>query len=68
MYDTVNKVGQGWMNLNQGVYNSPVKTERQLGEARALLEEVVADWPAGRPDTPAVTAARQYLRRGDTEG
>ncbi|HEY8599215.1 MAG TPA: hypothetical protein VIL85_12335 [Thermomicrobiales bacterium] len=63
VYDTINTVGRGWQNLNQGTYNSPVKAERQLGQARALLEEVVADWPAGLPDTPAVAAAREYLRR-----
>ena len=68
VYDTINTVGKGWQNLNQGIYNSPAKGERQLGEARALLEEVVADWPAHLPDTPAVAAARTYLRRGAVSG
>jgi len=62
-YDTINKVGGAWMNVNQGIYNSPSKADRTLEQARVLLEEVVADWPAGVPETQAVRAAREYLRR-----
>jgi hypothetical protein len=65
VYDTVNKVGGAWMNINQGFYNSPAKAAREDAqaahgtvEARLLLEEVVADWPEGAPDT-----ARRYLRQ-----
>lgn len=70
IYDTVNKVGGTWMNLNQGFYNSPAKAAREHAaaargsdEARLLLQEVVADWPAGEPATPAIRAAQDYLRR-----
>lgn len=62
-YDTINTVGQGWVNLNQGTYTGPTKTDRHLEQARALLEEVVADWPEGVPETRAVTAARSFIRR-----
>ncbi len=62
-YDTVNKVGRAWMNLNQGNYNNPAMGARESADARALLTRVVADWPQGVPETPAVTAARDYLRR-----
>jgi hypothetical protein len=63
-YDTVNKVGQTWMNLNQGSYNNPVaQGARESGAARELLARVVADWLHGQPDTPAMVAARDYLRR-----
>ena len=62
-YATVNKIGGTWLNLNQGIYNGPVKEDRNLEQARVLLEEVVADWPEELPDTPAITAARSYLRR-----
>ena len=64
VYDTVNKVGGAWMNINQGIYSNPAKAASREGEqARLLLEEVLADWPAGTPDTPAVRAARDYLQR-----
>jgi len=62
-YDTVNKVGRAWMNLNQGNYNNPAMGARESADARELLARVVADWPQGQPETPAVTAARDYLRR-----
>lgn len=62
-YDTINRVGQGWMNLNQGTYTTLSRPDRTLEQARVLLEEVVADWPAGVPETQAVRAAREYLRR-----
>jgi hypothetical protein len=62
-YDTVNKVGRTWMNLNQGNYNSPAQAARESDGARELLARVVADWPQGQPETPAVTAARDFLRR-----
>ncbi len=62
-YDTVNKVGRAWMNLNQGNYTTRVSSARESADARALLTRVVADWPQGVPETPAVTAARDYLRR-----
>jgi len=70
IYDTVNKVGGAWMNINQGYYNSPAKAARENAEgargsdeARLLLVEVIADWPTGEPETPAIRAARDYLRR-----
>lgn len=47
--------------LNQRHYNSPAKGAREAEGARDLLAQVVADWPQGPPDTPAVTAARDYL-------
>ncbi len=62
-YDTVNTVGRAWMNLNQGNYNSPTKVAQEDDGARELLVRVVADWPPGQPETPAVAAARDYLRR-----
>lgn len=62
-YDTINKVGQGWMNLNQGTHTTLSRPDRTLEQARVLLEEVVADWPAEVPETGAVRAAREYLRR-----
>lgn len=62
-YDTINKVGQGWMNLNQGTYTNLSQTDPTLQQARILLEEVVADWPSEVPETTAVRAARDYLRR-----
>jgi hypothetical protein len=63
-YDTVNKVGRTWMNLNQGNYNNPAQEGAgELAEARALLARVVADWPQGTPETPALIAARDFLRR-----
>ena len=62
-YDTINKVGQGWMNLNQGNYNSPARGAREGAAARELLARVVDDWPEGTPETPAVAAARDFLRR-----
>lgn len=64
-YDTVNKVGRAWTNLNQGNYNSPAQAAQASDGARDLLTQVVADWPTGQPDTPAVTAARAYLRRAE---
>ena len=69
VYDTVNKVGGTWLNLNQGFYSNPAKgAARSAEQARALLEEVVADWPTGVPETPAVRAARDYLARSDAQG
>lgn len=62
-YDTVNSVGRAWMNLNQGTYNNPAKNAPESDGARELLARVVADWPQGQPETPAVLAARDYLRR-----
>jgi hypothetical protein len=63
VYDTVNNVGRTWMNLNQGNYNNPARGARESEAARELLARVVDDWPPGQPDTPAVTAARDFLRR-----
>lgn len=62
-YDTVNKVGRIWMNLNQGNYNNPAQGAQGSAAARELLARVVADWPPGQPETPAVVAARDFLRR-----
>jgi len=63
VYDTVNRVGRAWDNINQGTYNTLVMPDRQERSAAILLEEVVADWPVGAPDTAAVAAAREYLSR-----
>jgi hypothetical protein len=62
-YDTVNRVGRAWDNFNQRTYNTLSRPDRREQSATILLAEVVADWPVGTPDTPAVTAARAYLRR-----
>jgi len=62
-YDTVNTVGRAWMNLNQGNYNNPTQGARESAAARELLARVVADWPQGQPETPALLAARDFLRR-----
>jgi hypothetical protein len=62
-YDTINRVGRAWDNFNQGTYDTLARPERREESAAILLEEVVADWPDGVPDTPAVTAARQFLSR-----
>lgn len=62
-YDTVNTVGRAWMNLNQGNYNNPARGTRESDSARELLARVVAEWPAGQPETPALLAARDFLRR-----
>ena len=66
--DTVNRVGKAWTTLNYGNYSPLGTEERSERSARRLLEEVVADWPAGVPETPAVAAARAYLGRGGGEG
>ncbi len=67
-YDSINKVGRIWMNLNQGTYTNVSQADKTLEQARVLLEDVVADWPEGVPDTQAVRAAREYLQRsGDGE-
>jgi hypothetical protein len=67
-YDTINRVGRAWDNFNQGTYNTLARPERREESAAILLAEVVADWPEGVPDTPAVAAARQYLRRAKPGG
>jgi hypothetical protein len=67
-YDTINKVGRAWNDLTMGSYNTLERPDPSLKQARVLLEEVVADWPADVPDTPAVRAARAYLQRARDEG
>ena len=44
-------------------YTTLGSSDRHAESARALLSAVVDDWPENAPDTPAVTAAREYLRR-----
>ena len=62
-YDTINRVGRAWENATQGTYNTPARPDRHDDPVARLLARVVADWPESVTDTPAVTAAREYLAR-----
>jgi hypothetical protein len=62
-YDTINRVGRAWDNFNQGTYNTLSRPDSREESATILLADVVADWPEGVPDTPAMAAARQFLAR-----
>ena len=61
----VNRVGRLWENATQGTYSNVTNSRDDTEELRALLAAVVADWPSDVPATPALLAAREYLRRAE---
>lgn len=63
--DRVNRVGRLWENVTQGTYSNAASSRGDAEELRTLLAAVVADWPPDAPATPALLAAREYLRRAE---
>ena len=38
------------------------KEKTELTEARDLIRDLVGDWPSDLPDSPAIMAAREYIK------
>lgn len=66
--EQINRVGGWWDAATIGSTSNLTSSRREAETLRDLLAAIVADWPTDAPPTPAVNAARDYLRRrGATE-
>ena len=64
-FEQIDRAGRWWETVTIGAYSTPTRSRREAAELRALLAAVVADWPPDAPPTPALDAAREYLRRAE---